>query len=973
MNSRITMGLCLSGLALLLLAAWGPAANYPFVNFDDPNVIVENEVIEGLSGDHLKAILTERRDHAYLPVYYLSFLLDHAIAQKRPWIYHTLNLVIHFSGAVLLLLLLRRWGVSLWQGGLGVAFFLIHPAATESVIWASGRKDVLSGFLMLLAFLLWWPRDGKEQGRKALWGGALAFLAALFTKASVMTLPVFLFLALRLLRHGEEENRAPGRRALQVAGVLTVMSVAIHLMVARSSGTASLAPVNLFDQAAVMLGALARYVVNALAPVSLSLVYHRPATSGMDPWAWGGAALLLVLFFVLRRYWRKPSLMGLGTLWFFAGLIPFNNIFPRFAGVMADRYLYLSLMGLAIGIAGAAQWLKRQGWFRPGILILLLYLGALFHLSRQRVLVWHDSETLWKDALSHAEGAMLPYLQLGQVYEERALEAAPAKAARVLDDAARLFARGLRVAAGPREKAQALLKLASLEARRGRFRNALDAYEQLDRVLPETLSPEEQDALDHALVTRASALVGLGRLGEALETLRPIDSSSVADREARHTRALIAILEANAALERAKTDEGQAQAIAMYNRGLALYQELIELWPRDEAARHDHVKAFMRATWLKDYEIEVTKVTNALVEDFPESGLARYLRARALRGADPALALQDLKASLTLDPYREEAYLMLVELYRGAGQNKVAKLVIDRGLHYLPDSARLKEALCETWVSFGYHHKNTGKLDLAAEAADRARSILPESPAAWELTAEVAEAAAGMTKNADLKRELWEDANRAWEKLEELDPKNRASRLGRARYHRVRGYSYLYTTLPKDLSPETRRTQRAAIRRAAMDEFLEALNLAPGAEEVEGVQTLLRNYAAEFRARAEDLLELGETARADVELEKAMTYDPGSAENQALRGRIAAAAMNFDRAEAAFESCLKRDPDHLRTLFELGKLRWEARNYSGAIKPLERFCRLTDGAVMPTLKKVRQSAEALLQLCRKKAKEGEKK
>ncbi len=971
MKIDVSLGIVVLLLAVLLWFSLGKAVHYPFVNFDDPNVIVENPVIEGMGQGHFRKVFTEVRDHAYLPFYYASFWLDHGIGGKEPRVYHTINLIIHFLCGLALLLTLRRMGGGVFLGGIGAALFLVHPAAVESVVWASGRKDVLSGLLMLLALLLWHSAISGKRRSLCLALSSGLFALAMFTKASVFVLPMIAGLWARLIlrENGEQSsNKSFVRKALLVLFGIALVSVGIHLSVASQSGTVNVAQESISSQIPVMLGALSKYFLNMAAPLNLSLVYHRPSGVGMDGLAWGGLLLLGGLAIAAMKFAKKPTVALLGFLCLFIGLIPFNNIFPRFAGVMADRYLYVSLMGLGIFCAGIGLRLQ-QGMARQvfSALLLVFVLGLAF-LSNRRSEVWRDSETLWLDAMDSAPQAILPYLQLGQVYEERAQGESLTKANSLLDEAAVLFAKATSLGKTPRQISKALIKLASLEARRGRYQSALDAFERLDQELPRNLSDAEIEELDHGAVTRASALAGLGRFEDALKVLDRVGVKSSADREARHNRAVVKILMADKKLRAAHSDAGRQAAVDAYNQGLLAYRAIVELWPAYEVARHDYLNAYIPAIWLKDYHIDITKMANALVRDFPKSGRAYYLRARVLKEVDPEGALRDLKTSVQLDPYREEPYLLVVQLLRSTGKNKEAKLVIDKGLASLPDSSRLKSALCETYISFGYHHKNTQRLDYAAEAAARARAIQPDSISAWQLTAEVIQEQAEVARKPSEKKRLWNQANKAFLKLQELDPGNTVALLGRARYHRIKGYAYLYTSLPKNIAKDVRKRQRQEIRRQAMEEFLVATRLAPGAEDLREVKALLDAYASEFRGRAEDLLQINDVPRASVEIEKAIHFAPKSAENQSTLGRILMSSLRFDEAEEAYEACLGFDPENLRALFELGKLRFDRRKFSQALMPLRKFLKVTTGNKSPALADIRKAAMALIETCEKKSK-----
>ena len=166
----------LAFLALLALglASFGESTDFGFVNYDDPNVIINNPVIEGPGRGHFGQVFSEPRDHAYLPFYYASFWIDYAIDGKEPSIYHWLNICWHVLNAFLLFLLGRRILQSSLFGFLAAAIFVVHPVLTESVVWASGRKDLLSSAFMLLALNLWCRAKPGSSWAKEYCGSGLA-------------------------------------------------------------------------------------------------------------------------------------------------------------------------------------------------------------------------------------------------------------------------------------------------------------------------------------------------------------------------------------------------------------------------------------------------------------------------------------------------------------------------------------------------------------------------------------------------------------------------------------------------------------------------------------------------------------------------------------------------------------------------------------------------------------------------------
>src|SRR2546421_11478676 len=92
--------------------------------------------------------------------------------------YHLTSLRRHVRGAVVVFFLARRFltlalprasgrGHALTvSAGVAALVFAIHPLRVESVAWATGRRDVLSGLFYLLTLpmcLRGWERGGRGR------------------------------------------------------------------------------------------------------------------------------------------------------------------------------------------------------------------------------------------------------------------------------------------------------------------------------------------------------------------------------------------------------------------------------------------------------------------------------------------------------------------------------------------------------------------------------------------------------------------------------------------------------------------------------------------------------------------------------------------------------------------------------------------------------------------------------------------
>ncbi|MCZ7593334.1 MAG: hypothetical protein M5U15_14890 [Kiritimatiellae bacterium] len=187
----------LPALALFGLTLWlfWPATGYEFVNLDD-NVYVSSNphVLNGLSLAGLRWSFSPHEAY-WIPVTWLSYMLDASLFGVGPFGFHFTNLLLHALNSVLVFLLFRTWTRQTVPALLIAALFAWHPLRVESVAWITERKDVLSGFFFLLS--LWFYGRHAQQPvppRNIPTAALVCMLLGLMTKPMLVTLPFVLLL-----------------------------------------------------------------------------------------------------------------------------------------------------------------------------------------------------------------------------------------------------------------------------------------------------------------------------------------------------------------------------------------------------------------------------------------------------------------------------------------------------------------------------------------------------------------------------------------------------------------------------------------------------------------------------------------------------------------------------------------------------------------------------------------------------------
>lgn len=426
---RLLPALLLVGVGALV---WAPSLRCGFV-WDDHWFIEQNYSLRRLSDvpryffDY-RTMATEGADEVarlFRPIRNLSYFLDYRCVGLDPRWWHAHSVLLHLLNAVLLLWVARRLlGLPAALAAAGV--FVVHPVASEAVVWVKCRDDLLAGAFVLTGFGLWlrWRPDWRWWRVAALAG--ICLLACL-SKVQSVFFPVLLVLAEWVLPSdsaGSGARKGP-RIAIGAAALAAVAYVLWqHAVLRRSAQTEPLA------------GSYVLTVVNtmrALANDLRQMVTGGPlladysgfdvAQAWWDPRIAGAVLLLLSVAGVALAARRELPVFALGVAWIFAAMGPVTNLLPmmQFA---ADRYVYAMLPGYALAMGALFQaGGKRSPRFAAAGLALLLAVYAWG--ARARIPVWTSDLSLFtvtardaaQDAARPQKNLVMALLEQGRAQE----------------------------------------------------------------------------------------------------------------------------------------------------------------------------------------------------------------------------------------------------------------------------------------------------------------------------------------------------------------------------------------------------------------------------------------------------------------------------------------------------------------------------------------------------------------------------
>jgi len=397
-------------LALATVALYFPVHSYPFINFDDNRYVVDNPHIrDGVNLATVKwAVL-----HSYLynwhPLTWISHAADIQMFGLDAGWHHEVNVLLHPLNAVLLFWVLRRATGRAGPSLMVAALFALHPINVESVVWIAERKTLLSTTFFLLALGAYrWYAHRPSLRRMTL--VALLYGLGLMAKPQVITLPFVLLLwdywpLGRMFGPPSAADGIPPRSFAALVKektplfLICVVDAAIT-MIAQHASPGAAGPYTLPVRLGNALVCYARYVFLACWPTKLAILYLHPLNA-LPAWQIVAALLFLLAISALVYARRRRRYLVVGWLWFLGTLVPMIGVVQVYLQAMADRYAYVSFIGLFLMICwSGADWAGRRHLPRallPAASAAVLL--VLSFLTYRQIRFWHDDITLWTHAL----------------------------------------------------------------------------------------------------------------------------------------------------------------------------------------------------------------------------------------------------------------------------------------------------------------------------------------------------------------------------------------------------------------------------------------------------------------------------------------------------------------------------------------------------------------------------------------------
>ncbi len=388
-------------IIIATLFIYNPSLKYGILDgWDDTEYLTDRAVQEA----NITEIFSNYHLGMYQPIPVLSMAINYVSAGVSSQAYHATNLFLHVINIFLVWLFLLRLTRRKSIAGIGAFLFALHPMNVEAVVWISARSTLMfTAFYIggLLTYLKY------TENRKPLYLALTLLLAilAFFSKSLAMSFP-FVLLILDYYK-GRSWNTRVWLEKIPFFALSIIFGIVAVNAAAHFGHITELAhDYKLIDRFFILCHTYVFYLVKLVVPIQLSSIYAYPDMDGGTlPFIYYLSAIIpLGLIYLVYRFWNKQKEIIAGLLFFSITIAPVLPLFWSRIFVAADRYAYLSFIGLflIIGILLGRVYVK--SYLRYGVIsIMLLYGAFLAYTAYVQTGYWKDAPMLLHRAVTLSE------------------------------------------------------------------------------------------------------------------------------------------------------------------------------------------------------------------------------------------------------------------------------------------------------------------------------------------------------------------------------------------------------------------------------------------------------------------------------------------------------------------------------------------------------------------------------------------
>lgn len=418
-SDRVKWVIC-GFLIILTYVAFAPAFKNNFISGDDNIYILDNLMLSKSIGECINHFFSGFYGINYHPLTMIIYSLEFHSAKFTPELYHAVNIIIHILNVLMVFWFIYLLSDKKIEVAAMVAFlFGVHPMHVESVAWISELKDVLYTFFFMGALISYY-KYSTIKSRKYFY----YFLTLILFILSGLSKPsaVAFTLVLPLIDYYQRRKnniymwleKLPFLLISIVLGILTIKAQS-------ESAIGHVETSSVLNGFLFMFYGMMTYLEKLFLPINLSFLY--PIPQGSLPVVYYIAPFLaLLLFFLIYKSRKYTRIIVFGFLFFLVNIILVLQFVTVGHAIIAERYTYVSYIGIFFIIAMGFSWIFRNKSIKLKTYKTIAEIGIVIvavtfvYTTNSRCKTWMNSELIWTDVLNQFPDAADAYLDRGNYF-----------------------------------------------------------------------------------------------------------------------------------------------------------------------------------------------------------------------------------------------------------------------------------------------------------------------------------------------------------------------------------------------------------------------------------------------------------------------------------------------------------------------------------------------------------------------------
>ncbi len=418
--------------ALVILGVFYPSMFGELCSVDDIRLVTH---LTNEQTFHITNLFLRHGTYYYRPLSGLLFKIDKVVFFCQPQIMHMENIFLHLANVLVLFFLLaylvsertiKNTKYFFTFPLLGALFFGIHPLTAEPVNWISGRTDILAGLFCLISFTIFTIPGPNSKGWSDIIAAFFFLLGLLSKEVAISVLPLaFLATCWKELPTYRDRLRDRIKRIvpfLCFTAIYFWMRTGFHFshdsgVKSAIKGAHDAVQISYWSKLGSLIKAFGFYVKKIVWPFPLNFAIvsiNRPLCFAIGILACSG-----IIYLLLKRKGQVSFFLLWPALFIAPALLVAVN---KMAWTpLAERYLYLPLMGFSIAIGLILAKYPKESLMSLFVLLLFVF-GVV---TTKRNIIWQSNLTLFADVVKKSPNFPLGHNEYASalLYEGRIEEA----------------------------------------------------------------------------------------------------------------------------------------------------------------------------------------------------------------------------------------------------------------------------------------------------------------------------------------------------------------------------------------------------------------------------------------------------------------------------------------------------------------------------------------------------------------------